>query len=201
MRLAAIVLSLTASARADGFYYNQSYGISSARSDGAAMLGTSLQLRIALGWRFGALSIGPWVAGHVAIAREGALLGLVGGDPPPGDSDLKTVGADARYNAAIKEHLSIYVRGGPRYAVGEGALAGYSGVGIGVGTGVQLTGRVRALGFLFAPLFFTQRGPMIQATVFLDENVEWYRLDALGMKSLSVPLVGTSIGIGAGSYF
>ena len=67
--------------------------------------------------------------------------------------------------------------------------------------GLQLTGRVRALGFLFAPLFFAKKGPAINACVYIDQSVDWYRLTADQMPALSMPLVGTSIGIGAGSYF
>lgn len=202
MRLAALVLAVTsATAHADGFYYSQAYGVSSARGDGADMLGASLQLRIALGWRFGALTVGPLMSGNLALDRDDAYFGFVGGEPAKGDSDLKAYGLDARYHATLGDHLVMYVRGGPRYASAIGALDGYSGYGAGVATGVQLAGRVRALGFLFAPLFFTSKGPMITASVFLDESVDWYWLDAPNMPELSVPLVGTSIGIAAGSHF
>jgi hypothetical protein len=202
MRLAALAVVLAgATAHADGFYYSQAYGISSARGDGGSMLGESLQLRIAVGWRFGALTVGPLISANLAGERENAHWGLVGGDPAAGDSDLKTYGFDARYHAAITEHLVMYVRGGPRYASGLGALERYAGFGVGGATGVQLAGRVRALGFLFAPLFFAKRGPMVTASVFLDQSADWYRLEAATMRELSIPLLGTSIGIAAGSHF
>lgn len=66
---------------------------------------------------------------------------------------------------------------------------------------MRLALTVAALGFVFAPLFFMKRGPSIQACVYLDQNVDWYSLSADRMPTLSMPLVGTSIGIGAGSYF
>lgn len=202
MRLSALALVLVASsAHADGFYYSQSYGISSARGDGADGLGKSLQLRIALGWRFDALTVGPLLSGNLAVERDDAYFGFVGGVPTMGDSDLKVYGFDARYHATIRDNLVMYVRGGPRYASADGALDGYSGFGVGGGTGIQLTGRVRALGFLFAPMFFMKKGPLITASVFLDESVEWYSLAASDMPTLSVPIVGTSIGIAAGSHF
>lgn len=204
MRLALTfaALAVTAgTARADGFYYGQSYGISDARADGTSMLGASLQLRVQLGWRWGAWSVGPWFAGHLAVPRDGSTFSIVGGDPRPGDSDFESIGADARYNAIIREHLSAYVRFGPRIGRGIGALDGYSGAGFGVGTGVQLSGKVRALGFVFAPLFFMKHGPTINACLYLDQNVDYYSLSADRMPTLSMPLVGTSIGIGAGSYF
>jgi len=183
---ALITIALAAGpARGDGFFYAQSYGISSARGEARPMLGESLQLRINMGWRFGHLSLGPWFAGHLATPRDGAVYGLVGGDPPDGDSDLEGVGADARYNAPLPwDHVSLYVRGGPRYASGMGALNGYRGFGVGAGSGIQITGKVRALGFLFAPFFFMKKGPLINAVLFVDQNVDWYRLTANDMSTV-----------------
>jgi hypothetical protein len=201
MRLAAFALVLTTStASADGFYYSQSYGVSSARGEGAAPLGASLQLRIAFGWRFGAFTVGPVLGENMAVERDGAFYGI-GGEPIMGDSDLDIYGVDGRYHATLHENLVMYVRGGPRYGRGTGDLDGYSGWGVGGGTGVQLTGRVRALGFLFLPAFFMKKGPMVTASVFLDESIEWYRLRKGGMPDVSTPIVGTAIGIAAGSHF
>src|SRR5262245_19798808 len=124
MRVVALALALvTSPAFADGFYYSQAYGVSTARGDGAAPLGTSLQLRIALGWRFGAVTVGPLVGVNRAVERDDAMFGLLGGDPTAGDSDLQTYGVDARYHATLHHHLAMYVRGGPRYGTGLGALA------------------------------------------------------------------------------
>ena len=202
MRFAALALVLAvAPAHADGFYYSQAYGISSARGGGADPLGASLQLRIAFGWRFGAVTVGPLFGVNLAVERDDAMFGLLGGDPTAGDSDLKTYGVDVRYHATLRDHLVMYVRGGPRFAVGHGALAGYSGFGAGTGTGVQLTGRVRALGFLVVPMFFMNKGPLVTASVFLDENVDWYRLESGTMPAVTTPIVGTTIGIAAGSHF
>ncbi len=200
MTALALVLAGT-TAHADGLYYSQAYGLSSARGDGGAMLGESLQLRIALGWRFGALTVGPVLSTNLAVERDHAHFGLVGGDPSSGDSDLDSYGLDARYHVGITQNVALYVRGGPRYARGLGALAGYDGFGAGVATGIQLSGRVRALGFLFVPLFFMSKGPMVTASVFLDESIDLYRLHAGAMREVSFPLLGTSIGIAVGSHF
>ncbi len=209
MRLASgLALALLAcaagTAQADGAFYQQSYGISSARGDAAPMMGESLQLRIAVGWRFGQLQVGPWMGSHLAGERgENAWFwGTVAGEPVTGDSDIDSYGIDARYNAKVTEHLSAYVRGGPRYATkGKGMLDDYRGWGLGAGTGVALVGKVRALGFLAVPFFFMKKGPLVNATLFIDYNVEWHRLHGPGMSELSLPLVGTSIGFGAGSFF
>jgi hypothetical protein len=202
MRLAALALVLASTAaRADGFYYSQAYGVSSARGAGATPLGESLHLRIAMGWRFGAFTVGPLIGTEMAVQRDHAYFGFVGGDPTTGDSDLKIYGVDTRYHATLYKNLVMYVRAGPRYASALGTLDGYRGFGIGAGTGVQLSGQVRALGFVFAPLFFSNRGPKITASLFLDQNVDWYQLQADRMPMLSLPLVATSIGIAAGSHF
>lgn len=203
MRLAvAALLAVTGgTAQADGFFYQQSYGISSARGDAAPLMGESLQLRLAMGWRFGAVQVGPWLSSHMAWNREDAYFGYIGGDPEMGDSDLETLGVDVKYNAAITEHLSAYVRGGPRHANGLGALEGWQGIGVGAATGVALTGKVRALCFVAIPLCFAGKGPKITATLFIDYNVEWYGMSGENMPNLSLPLLGTSIGFGAGSFF
>lgn len=202
--LAASVAAASASgtARADGFFYQQSYGISSARGQDAGVLGESLQLRIGLGWRWKALQFGPTFYGHMAGRRDDAILGIAGGVPEQGDSDVEVVGFDARYNAALYRNISVYVRGGPRWAHGTaGVLDGASGWGAGAGTGVAMTGRVRALGFLFLPLFWSKKGPMITASVFLDHNVELQRMRRDDGMDVTLPIVGTSIGFGAGSFF
>jgi hypothetical protein len=205
MRLAPLALiALTSTAGADGFFYQQSYGISSSRGDVAPMMGESLQLRIALGWRFGAFQLGPWMGSHLAGRRgdNAYFYGTVAGDPEPGDSDVDTYGVDARYNISLGGRASAYLRGGPRYAKGIGGpLDGYRGYGVGAGTGIALTGKVRALGFVGLPFFFMKMGPMINATLFFDYNAEWHSLRGPGMSTLSMPLFGTSIGFGAGSFF
>jgi hypothetical protein len=209
MRWQALAITVTAvatasgNAQADGFFYQQSYGISSARGEDAGVLGESLQLRIGLGWRWGALQVGPTFYGHMAGRRDGSYFGLIGGDPEQGDSDVEVVGGDVRYNATLYRNVSAYVRGGPRWSHGTaGVLDGASGWGIGAGTGVAMTGKVRALGFVFLPLFWSNKGPMITASLFIDHNVEWTRMSG-GTNSMDVtlPIVGTSIGFGAGSFF
>lgn len=207
MRVPALVIGLTAAAsglaHADGFFYQQSYGVSSARGDDQGVIDESLQLRIALGWRWGALQLGPTFYGHIAVYRDNAYFGMIGGDPEPGDSDMEAAGIDARYNQTLHRNVSVYMRGGPRYGHGTaGVLDGALGPGFGVGTGVAITGKVRALGFLFAPLFFSKKGPMITATVFIDHNIEWYRMSGgTNAMDISLPMVGSSIGFGAGSFF
>jgi hypothetical protein len=46
-----------------------------------------------------------------------------------------------------------------------------------------------------------KKGPLINACIYFDQNVDFYRLYNDTMPTLNVPVVGTSIGLGAGSYF
>lgn len=202
MRLAAIatvLCTVATAAHADGYYYEQSFGLSSAR--GAPMLGTSLHLRLGIGYRYGDVSIEPWFSGDLTFERDNASFGILGGDPASGHSDLAGMGLDGRYTAELPYHLEMYVRGGPRWANGDGALKGYSGFGIGAGTGIQIKGKVRLLGFLWAPLFFIKRGPKVMGALFLDQGVDWYALHQSGMSTIATPILSTNLGFAIGTDF
>jgi hypothetical protein len=101
----------------------------------------------------------------------------------------------------VRPGLEVYVRGGPRISSVDGAMVGYSGEGIGAGTGIQLSGKVRALGFLWAPLFFLQRGPKVVGALFLDQGIDIYWMHGQGMRSIEVPMVSTNLGFAIGSDF
>ena len=204
MRAIALLASLTVAAgtaRADGYYFEQSMGVSSARGDAPA-LATQLHLRMGVGVRFGAFAVEPWLSSDVAFDRDGAYFKLFGGTPAMGQADLSTIGVDFKYTAPVGRGLVAYVRGGPRLGEGDGALEGYSGPGIGVGTGIQLSGKVSALGLLWAPLFFSKKGPKLRGSVFLDESVDAYRLyGARPHMTIDAPIVSTNLGFALGSDF
>jgi hypothetical protein len=199
MRLfaAAIVCSATL-ANADGYFYEQSYGLSSVR--GAMAAGTALHVRLGFGVRVGEVALEPWMAGDLTFDRVGATYG-VGGDPAMGHADITGVGFDARWTAPIGHALSIYVRGGPRLGAGDGALSRFVGPGLGAGTGIQIAGPVRALGFLWAPLFWLHKGPKVIGALFLDEGVDWYHLDAGNSAPMDTPIVSTNVGFAIGQDF
>lgn len=200
MRLTALaVLCAIRAAHADGYFYEQSFGVSTARQ--VPMLNSSLRLRVGVGMRLGAWSVEPWLSGDLTYDRVGATYDLFGGDPAPGHADLTGMGVDVRYTTPLPHNLAIYIRGGPRVADGLGALNGYSGRGLGAGTGIQLSGQVRALGFLWAPLFFVKRGPKVIGAVFLDAGVDAYHLSAAGSPTLDTPIVSTNLGFAIGSDF
>ena len=200
MRLAlALLLATAGTAHADGYYYEQSYGLSSVR--GHAMgAGTALHIRLGFGVRVGQVSLEPWMSGDLTFDRVGDTYGI-GGDPAMGRADLTAVGFDGRWTAPVSTHVAIYVRGGPRIGGGTGVLERYNGPGLGAGTGIQVTGNVRALGFLWAPLFWLHRGPKVIGALFLDEGVDWYHLDAGTSAPIDTPIVSTNLGFAIGSDF
>jgi hypothetical protein len=89
-------------------------------------------------------------------------------------SSMTTVGLDVKYLRPLSDNFEAYLRG----SLGKGWLdsSDYSGRGFGVGAGVQLKGKVRALGFLFWPLFFVPVGPKVTAALFVDTGADFYRL-------------------------
>lgn len=200
MRLVPLALVLVAgTARADGYFYEQSYGVSSVR--GAMGAGNALRLRLGFGVRVGEVSLEPWIAGDLTFDRIGASYGVLGGDPAMGRADLTGAGVDAWWTAPLPHALSIYVRGGPRFGSGTGVLASYTGAGLGAGTGIRISGRVRALGFLWAPLFWLHEGPEVIGALFLDEGVDWYHLTAGHSAPIDTPIVSTNLGFAIGSDF
>ena len=207
MRLVALAVVLAAgSARADGYFYEQSYGGSSVRGGGAMGVGTAMRVRLGFGVRVGNIALEPWMAADLTLDRTGDTYG-VGGDPAMGHADVTGVGFDGRWDAplggpgSVVEHVAIYVRGGPRIAGGTGTLASYNGFGVGGGTGIMIRGRVRALGFLWAPLFWLPRGPKVIGALFLDEGVDWYHLSSGSSAPLDLPIVSTNVGFAIGSDF
>jgi len=196
-----LLCALATTARADdGWYYEESFGVSSARGGDVPSLNPALRVRLGLGWRSGQLSLEPWAAGDLTFDRDDARFGIAGGEPSAGAADLAQFGLDAKYIAPLDAHLAVYVRAGPRFGDGDGSLATAYGPGFGAGTGIQLTGRVRALGLLFAPLFFVHRGPTITAAVFVDEGLDVYWLST-DQATLRVPIVSSNFGFAFGSAF
>ncbi len=196
------VLGAATDARADtGFYFNESFGVGLSRDELAPYLGQPMHIRVALGVRLGDFAIEPWVLSDLQTDRDGAFKGLIGGTPAMGSADLTSYGLDGKYIIAIDKHLSAYVRGGPLRVSANGALDGYSGWGFGAGGGFQITGRVRALGFLWSPLFFMNKGPKITGSVFLDQGYDFYRLRSSSAPTIDARIGHVSVGFAVGSAF
>lgn len=188
-------------ARADGFYFTESVGVSLPRGDLEPYVLQPMKVRLAVGARWRFLAIEPWMSADMQGDREGAFKGFLGGEPPDGTSDLATYGVDAKLIGRLDKHLSVYVRGGPSIVSANGVLAGYSGYGIGTSAGVSISGKVRALGFLWAPLFFMKRGPFITGSLYMDQGFDFYRLKMAGAPDLDGRVGHVSVGFSLGSDF
>jgi hypothetical protein len=188
--------------RADpGFYAEQTVGVARGHGKLAHTVGTAMHSRLGVGIRLGDFAIEPWLGSAMQLDRTGAFRGLVGGQPAPGKADVSAIGLDAKYLHALDDRLSLYVRGGPLVAEGTGALSDYRGLGLGLGGGVQLTGKVRALGFLWAPLFFARRGPIVTGALFLDTGYDATFLRAVGRRPIDDGVAHVSLGFAMGTKF
>lgn len=205
---ATFVLALTAASLAradDGYYFTETVGVGIARGDLEPLLGRSIQTRLAVGARVKWLALEPWMRSDLQLDRVGAFRGIVGGEPAEGRADLAAYGLDLKlvgpiYRGANGEKLEAYVRGGASLASGTGMLERHDGMAYGAAAGIQLTGRVRALGFLWAPLFFVKRGPKVTGSLFLDQGYDFYRLRD-GTSTINARVGHVSVGFAVGSGF
>lgn len=67
--------------------------------------------------------------------------------------------------------------------------------------GNSAKGKVRALGFMFWPLFFSGIGPKVTAAVYVDNGYEFYRLHRSGDRSIDAQLTNLTLGFAVGSDF
>lgn len=184
-----------------GAYVAESFGVATSHGKLDPMLGSPLHLRFGIGMRLGHFAIEPWFLSDLQTDRVGAFKGLVGGEPAPGSADLTSMGIDLKYIAPLDRHLDVFVRGGPLTADANGAIAGYAGRGVGFGAGAQLTGKVRALGFLWSPLFFLKRGPMVTGSLFLDAGYDFYFLRSDRAPAINARVGHVSLGFAVGAAF
>jgi hypothetical protein len=202
LRAAAALALLAPAAHADtGVYIGESIGVGLSRDDLAGVIGQPMHIRVMAGVRLGNVAIEPWVLTDLQQDREGAWRGLIGGEPAMGSADITHYGIDGKYILPLDPRLSAYVRGGPSIVEANGALDGYRGYGFGVGGGLQVSGRVRALGFLWSPLFFLNKGPKITGALFLDQGWDFIRLRKPGAPNIDSRIGHVSVGFALGSAF
>lgn len=203
--LAALVLAsgLAATAtpaRADGHYFSFGVGSSSVSDELASVAGDGARLRMAIGHRFGHLAVEGFLAPEF-LDEQGDIEGI-------------GYGVDVRYVVPLVSGVQGYVRGSMSkltlhdyaFDTESQALGGTderSGRGLGGGVGLQLRGRVRALGFLYWPFFFLPLGPKTNAAIYVDHGVDFYRLqDTSGRTgALDAKLTRFTIGFNVGSDF
>ena len=204
---AALLAATSAPALADdGLYFSQSLGVGMAKGELQPTVGNAIESRLALGARLHWLAFEAWVESDVQTDREGTLKGFLGGEPAAGRADLESYGFALRaiaplYHAPTGEKLEGYVRLGPSVVGGTGMLEGYRGMGMGGSVGIALTGKVRALGFLWAPLFFVKKGPMVTGSLFLDQGWDFVRLERDDAPTLTARVGHVSVGFAVGQTF
>jgi hypothetical protein len=204
--LAFTAVLTSAPAHADGLYFSESFGVGRARGVLQPVVGNAVHTRIAVGARVRFLAIESWITADMQTDRDGAWRGLVGGEPAGGRADLESYGVALKAIGSIHrgpsgERIEGYVRGGGFLAAGTGVLEGAQGRGLAAAAGIQIVGRVRALGFLWAPLFFVEKGPRVTGAVFLDQGYDFYRMRLGDGSRMSARVGHVSVGFGVGSSF
>ncbi len=199
--LPCLLLASAGDARADGLYFTEAVGVGIGKGDIASYVGQPMHMRVAVGARLGSFAIEPWVTSRLQLEREGAWRGVVGGEPARGTADVAAWGVDAKWIFPVAPPLEAYIRGGPAFASTTGALAGYEGRGFGVSYGMQLSGKVRALGFLWTPLFFLKKGPLITGALYLDTGYDFFQLRMPGAPTLDARIGHVSVGFALGQAF
>jgi hypothetical protein len=198
VRLLVILACLWAGpARADGFYFTESFGGSDVKSDLAAYIPSAVHVRIALGMRSGAWALETHIGAHIGNGQGTA----------PDDRPRWTYGLDLKYIQPMSKHFEAYLRGGLRYgSMDDGSpIDSYSGRGLGGGAGLQFKGKVRALGFLCFPFFFMNIGPKITGALWVDASYSFYRLHPDGRldvtPAIDAKITTLSGGFAVGSDF
>jgi hypothetical protein len=206
----AIPAATAGNAAADGFYFTESFGVSRASNEGAQYMSEGLAVRLAAGIRRRQWAVELWggLANESSFAYEPA--------PQPGydcidcggyggynsnSAGVAGVGIDVKYIVPLVPHLEGYVRGGLSHGYGSGALDGYDGRGLGGGVGLQLKGKVSALGLLWAPLFFVPWGPKITGALYVDNGIDFFRLNRAGNATVDAQFNTVRFGLTLGSDF
>jgi hypothetical protein len=192
-----LLLFVAQTARADGFYATESFGGTKITDKLGDSISGAFRIRVSVGWRHRQFALEGFVAGDLSTdEKPGAYYG------PP--AALTTYGFDLKYIRPVMEHVEFYLRGTISRGSTDGVLDGYSGRGLGMGAGAQLKGKVRALGFLAWPLFFTGIGPKVTGALFIDDGVDFLRLHKGGDQhaaSVDAQLSHLTFGFAVGSDF
>lgn len=211
--VAAIVTSPLA-ARADGVYFTEAFGPGAIRDQlSNEMDSATFRIKVAAGIKSGNWALEPFLAADLTGLDSGNAF-----DQPT----LTSYGVDLKRLVPVSEHLSVYVRGSMShiafpdqspccyaYLLPPGAYAsdryGYSGRGLGVGVGAQLSGKGSVFGLLAWPLFFLVKdGPQMNAGIYVEDSYDYYRFLPPGGSSgssVDASITRLTFGIAVGSDF
>lgn len=208
--LVTTVAATEGQAQADGVYFGESFGGAKVHDELADHMNSVFRGRLTLGYRFGNWAVegfagidagGPESNNPQYIERT--TTGGEGGGCDCNDFHddvmgvMGEVGVNVKHFTRISEHTELYLRGGLSKAWLDGD---YAGRGIGIGAGIQVKGKVPAIGLLFWPLFFTDWGPKITMAGFVDTGADFYRLHG-DRDSIDGSIHSLTAGIAFGSDF
>ena len=207
---AALLVALAPAARADGVYFSESFGPGTIGDElSQRMDASTFRIKVALGMRAGDWAVEPFVAGDLTSMS----------DPYGSSPDFTTYGVDVKRLMKVSNHVSVYVRGSmsaistpdsaPCCVLYEADarplwapdLYGYSGRGLGLGVGAQISGKVPVLGLVAWPLFFTDIGPKMNAGLFIEDSYDYYRLHSASAQSVDASITRLTVGFALGSDF
>jgi hypothetical protein len=185
-----LLCALAAPAAADGVYFTESFGGADVKGQLGTQIDSAGVFRFAGGYRRGSWAVELWGGMYVGIdTRDAAApadacpacrLAHTGSHDVGYDDGLPSVlgggGVDLKYVQLLASHVEVYLRGGAGFVAGDISGVEHGGRGLGMGAGMQLKGKVPALGFLFWPLFFTGWGPRVTAALWADAGYDFYRL-------------------------
>lgn len=210
-----MLCAISASAAADGVYFSESIGGTDVQDELGQKIDGAFRFRFAGGIRRREWAVEGWLAGDLGTGPRAYDGGAPNPYPPArgcidycyddsysSSMGLLTYGIDVKYLKPLARNIEVYLRG----SISHGHLDGdYSGRGLGFGAGVQIKGKVPAIGFLFWPLFFTDWGPKVTAAMFIDDGFDFYRLHQFGDRdngrSIDAKLSHLTIGWAVGSDF
>jgi hypothetical protein len=210
----AISAATQESAEADGLYFAEAFGGAKVNDELAERMSSVFRARLTLGYRFGDWAVEGFAGADMGGARgrgyDVAARTTGGDNVSEGGCDCTSsgfhdytlgtmgeVGLNVKHFTRISEHTELYLRGGLSKAWLDND---YEGRGIGIGAGVQVKGKVPAIGLLFWPLFFTGWGPKITMAGFVDTGADFYRLHEGGNAS-GASIDGTMQSVTAGIAF
>lgn len=202
----AAVCSLTAAASADGYYAGEAYGGTHVGDElGSHVKDGALRVQLTVGARRGAWALEAFSAFDLNLGFDDRQGNYGWAGTPDPRTSVAAVGMNLKYIAPLSRHFDLYVKG----SASEGFLSGggfdnWSGRGLGMGAGVSLHGKVSVLGLLAWPLLFINKGPKMNASLYLDDGYDFYRFHENGDlhgPSIDGTLSHISMGFTFGSDF
>jgi hypothetical protein len=204
-----VLVCLTASARADGFYYTEGGGPVNVGDELGAYYGRQMatKLEAGIGMRRADWALEVFTAGIMNPENlPQTTSGPEHATPTTTHPDLIEFGLGVKRMFPVARHFEVYLRGSASVGYGTGTLDSWSGRGLGFGGGAQLKGKGSIFGLLFPPLFWIVRsGPMMTGAVYLDNGYEFYRLHDHAsphtQTAIDAQLTQFTVGFALGSDF